>query len=207
MIPLVPMHGFLTTLVSLIALAACAKSAPQNRPSAPTDGSVPLATPPIARQNHRGGSATVTTAEIIHAGATVPEPEGTQSAPDTSLGWVHVLPRTSTPRFLPGGTTIAARLGVSFGVELILHGPPKLTILQLRTRVTHPRIANPTTGVARTVDEWDSPMNADIPRYMGWHFDNAWELVPGVWRIELLDGQQVLVSQDFTVEISSDLGS
>ena len=179
----------------------------QNGPSLPKNGPAlaSSALPTIvSKQGAKdteidSGSLAVLSAEILSAGATASSSKGTRSAPETSLGWVHLVPNNSDLHFLPGGTIIAAELGMSFGIKLILHGPPKMTIVPLRTRVTHPPITNSTSGVTTTVDEWDSPMNVGIPRYIGWSFDNSWELVPGVWVMELLDHQRPILAQQFTI--------
>jgi hypothetical protein len=171
-------------LILPLTLVACATTAPPKQSPAENVGAAP----------------TAVTADIVDAGATANEtPTGNVSASDTSAGFVHSLSAGYVPRFLPGGTAITARVGTRFGISLIVKGAPEGTIVPLRTRVTHPPISNPGTGKTTTVDEWDSPMNVGIPRYAGWAFDNRWEVVPGAWRIEILDGQRAIAGQDFTV--------
>ncbi len=46
-------------------------------------------------------------------------------------------------------------------------------------------------------------MNAGIPRYAGWSFDNPWELVSGRWVIELLDHHGPILRQEFTVVVNA----
>ncbi len=202
------MRTFAATLVSFCFLAGCAKSTTQNSQSLPK--SIPTqassATPTndkhAKEQGIQSGSFAALSAELLSAGATAPSSEGAQSAPETSQGWVHLVPNFTDPHFVPGGSSIAAKLGTSFGIEVILHGPPKMTVVQLRTRVTHPPMTNSASGVTNTVDEWDNPTNVGIPRYIGWSFDNSWELVSGVWVIELLDHQRSILEHEFTITIS-----
>jgi hypothetical protein len=35
--------------------------------------------------------------------------------------------------------------------------------------------------------------------YTGYSFDQAWEFVPGVWTLEVLQGKRLLASMSFTV--------
>jgi len=130
------------------------------------------------------------------------EVSGEMPAPQTGLGWVHVTPAKLDPTFVSEGPTVHAKLGTGFGIEVIVDGRPRLAMVQLRTRVTHPPLTNPGTGLTLTVDEWPSPMNAGILRYDGWSFDNPWELVAGSWVFELLDGERVLLRQEFTVDVT-----
>jgi len=144
------------------------------------------------------------TVEILAAGAVVAEHVATEPALATSTGVVSEVPLLWTPDFLPGGTEIRAHVGLSMGIEVVVKGPPFLTVVDLRTRVTHPPMTNPRTGLTSDREEWDSPMNAGYPRYAGWSFDNPWELVPGTWKIEILQGQRPLATQEFVVVVDAE---
>ncbi|HEY0781269.1 MAG TPA: DUF3859 domain-containing protein [Thermoanaerobaculia bacterium] len=144
------------------------------------------------------------TAEILGAGATVTTHVRDVAAPHTSSGHVHEVPAVWTPEFLPGGTAVQARLGTSMGIEVQVKGAPLGSIVTLRTRVTHPPLTNPATRRTTTRDEWTTEMNALIPRYAGWAFAEPWELVPGRWTIELLQGDRTIASQDFEVTVAAD---
>jgi hypothetical protein len=76
---------------------------------------------------------------------------------------------------------------------------PGYPIILARMRVTHPPTTNPRTGNATTVDEWARPINAGIGRYSGWRFDETWEMVPGVWTMQVVYEGRVLVEQSFQV--------
>ena len=147
-------------------------------------------------------SAASPTAQIVSCGEIEgPVSARTIEASQTAAGYVNVMPELATPTFKPGCPNIEAQLGTRFGVQLIISGAWG-SIVPLATRVTHPEIRNPENGQATTVDQWSSPMNSRIPRYAGWSFDKPWELVPGRWRIEILDaGHTVLAAQDFMVTV------
>jgi hypothetical protein len=126
--------------------------------------------------------------------------ESDVAAPDTSLGHVHS--GRFDPTFVSEGPVVSAKLGTSFGIQVVIEGAPKMAVVALRTRVTHPPLTNPHTESTQTVDEWASPMNAGIPRYVGWSFDNPWELVGGAWVFELLDGERVILRQEFSLNVA-----
>jgi hypothetical protein len=143
-------------------------------------------------------------AKILGAGSVITEHTGERvAAPDTAAGSVGEVGTYWTPAFLAPPDQVRARLGTSIGMEVRVEGAEFLTIVPLRTRVTHPRIVDPKTGRATRVDEWDSPMNARFPRFTGWRFDNPWELVPGKWTIALVHEGRVIARQKFRVKVDS----
>ena len=150
-----------------------------------------------------GQDTTPVTAEIVNCGEIQGAPSvGTTAAPQTATGYVRTMPGEETPTFKPGCPNIEAAVGTRFGIQVVAKGAPGLKAVPLVTRVTHPEMRNPKSGEATTVDQWASPMNAGIPRVTGWSFDEPWELVPGRWRIEMLDeAGKVLAAKDFVVTV------
>jgi hypothetical protein len=139
-------------------------------------------------------------AKIVNCGEieTDDAPMEITKASKTDLGYVNVMPALESPKFKPGCPNIEAKLGTRFGIQVVVTAA-RLWVVPLVTRVTHPEIRNPASGRSASVDQWESPMNSGIPRYAGWRFDKPWELVPGRWRIEILDGEsRVIAAQDFT---------
>ena len=142
-------------------------------------------------------------AEIVECGEIEAiKPIDTTKAPDTGLGYVSVMQELERPKFKPGCPKVKAKLGTRFGIEVLVSSPGGQSIVALKTRVTHPAMRNPQTGPVTTVDQWESPMNAGIPRYAGWSFDKPWELVSGAWRMEILEADRVIASQDFAVTVA-----
>jgi len=128
-------------------------------------------------------------------------PVRTTEAPDTELGYVNVMHELEKPVFKSGCPHVSAAMGTRFGIELLVEGAKGQSIVPLTTRVTHPEMKHPGTGGVVTVDSWASPMNSGIPRYTGWKFDNRWELVPGKWTFDILDGEKVIATQEFEVSV------
>ncbi len=181
--------SFILTLfigLTVLSVSACSGKKAEE-PAAPT---LP---PPVAPQ---------ATAEILNCGEIQAHaPIDTTAAPNTGLGTVNVMHEHDIPKFKPGCPKINAKVGTRFGIHVLVSGHSGQSIIILKTRVTHPAITNPATGVATMVDEWQSPMNSGIARYAGWSFDKPWELVPGEWKMEILEGERVIAAQNFTVSI------
>jgi hypothetical protein len=157
-----------------------------------------------AAHHRTPADAPLVTAKILGAGSVITERiDERVSAPDTAEGSVGAVEADWTPEFLAPPEQVRARLGTSIGIQVRVEGAEFLALVPLRTRVTHPPIADPKTGKRIRVDEWDNPMNAGFPRYTGWRFDNPWELVPGKWTIALLHEGRVIAKQRFRVKVDS----
>jgi hypothetical protein len=144
------------------------------------------------------------TATILGAGSVIAQRTGERvAAPATTAGSVGELSALWTPEFLSAPNHVRARLGTSIGIQVRIEGPEFLTVVPLRTRVTHPPIADPNTGKTSRVDEWDNPMNAGFPRFTGWRFEHPWELVPGTWTIDVLHQGKVIARQKSRVKVDS----
>lgn len=186
------------------AFAMCACAARQPLAPAPPPAPVSVSTASPAGRPSRPApvaqalSSAPITATFVAVGEITAPTNGVIQAPGTSVGVVHKI--DVDPIFLASGqTTIAVQLGTQFGVEVLVEGAPHGQVVGLHTRVTHPPIKSPSATAATTVDEWFSPMNADIPRHTGWSFDNPWEIVPGHWQIEILYQGETLASQGFEI--------
>src|SRR5262245_5741493 len=91
------------------------------------------------------GPAVVAT--ILGAGSVITAHTGERvKAPDTAEGSVGEVEAYWTPEFLAPPEKVHARLGTSIGIQVRIDGPEFLDIVPLRTRVTHPPIADPNTG-------------------------------------------------------------
>jgi hypothetical protein len=107
----------------------------------------------------------------------------------TSTG-IHLVTQT---------TTVPARLGARFGIEFTLSGAPA-GLTTLRKVVTFPAgiVYPPSTTPIYSSDGAISVANGTVT-YTGWKFDDPWELVPGVWTIQIWDGDRKLAEQQFNV--------
>lgn len=98
---------------------------------------------------------------------------------------------------------IPARLGTAFGLHY------EISNLDLKdgetveiTKVTtHPRMKKPdgTVSASFTYVEKDTVKDGKSVAQTGYGFDHDYELVPGLWRIELKHKGKTLITQEFTV--------
>lgn len=150
---------------------------------------------------HPAGSAPKITAEVLDCGRILPSTTvATTEELQTVSGHVQVMDAYETPQFTGACDRLKVWNGAEFGIWVKAVGRPYGSTIPLKTRVTHPPITNPNTGNTQAVDEWDSPMDSGKPRFAGWVFEEPWELVPGVWKIEILSGDSIVASTDFLIE-------
>ena len=71
--------------------------------------------------------------------------------------------------------------------------------LEKVTLIPQPGIQNPNTGETKLRSESSFPTDAGAIHYAGYTFTYPWEIVPGVWTMELWDGDRKLASQSFNV--------
>ena len=95
-------------------------------------------------------------------------------------------------------TRIPAQLGTVFGFTYVLSGKPDEKPLPLRYVWTTPGITPPGMNtIFQEEFDWGCK-----PGSKGGHlirFEEDWELVPGVWTLKVLHGNNVLAQQSFTV--------
>lgn len=99
---------------------------------------------------------------------------------------------------LESTTTVPARLGVEFGFRYKIVGPTAGPVnLKNVTVIPPPGIRNPSTGNIILTSVFNQDRNVGGEYYRLYHMTDPWEVVPGVWRLELWDGDRNLVSQGF----------
>jgi hypothetical protein len=99
-------------------------------------------------------------------------------------------------------TVIPARDRTVFGAEFSIIGWPNGTRVPLKVvwRYPSPGIIDPRTSIAKMIDEYiDDSATIGTQHTWYWQLGGPETLLPGVWTIELWDGNRMLVSQDFTL--------
>jgi hypothetical protein len=98
-------------------------------------------------------------------------------------------------------TTVHARIGLEFGIQYVIVGLPKGAQVPIRIVNIYPKqgLRNPKTH--KTIRHTEIVRNKIIGDviYAGYGFENEWEIVPGVWKIELWHKNRKLAEQNFTV--------
>ena len=98
-------------------------------------------------------------------------------------------------------TTVHARIGVEFGIQYVIVGVPKGARVPIQIVNVYPKqgLRNPKTRETfRRVEIVRNKIIGDVV-YTGYAFENAWEIVPGVWKFELWHKNRKLAEQRFTV--------
>lgn len=118
-------------------------------------------------------------------------------APETTAGFTNVSSENLNIRWAQ--TIVPASLGISFGLRARAMDQP----LAARVRVTHPGFA----GSDRDQEIWDANLYPDSESAVFFSFVFDYEVVPGDWRLDLIDQTSgaVIFSQDFTVVPATEL--
>lgn len=67
-------------------------------------------------------------------------------------------------------------------------------------RIPSPGVLNPETGktVTEDVSFWDRRIGST--NYNAYGFAHDWEIVPGIWTLEIWDGDRKMTSQGFLIK-------
>lgn len=115
----------------------------------------------------------------------VPVESTLEPAPGTSLGYVESF--IGDPVLRVEGPQVPASLGTSFGFTVVTDRD----ISQARIETWLPGSTAP--------EVWNADLTANVPGYLGFSFDFETELIPGLWRIEVWEGEQMLSRVEFDV--------
>lgn len=98
-------------------------------------------------------------------------------------------------------TLIPAKLDTVIGLELVIVGAPRRAKVPLKMvwRYPEPGLLNPQTGLAKTSDEYSNTQQVGEPFPVFWGLMQEWELVPGVWTLEVWHGNRKLAAQEFNI--------
>lgn len=140
-------------------------------------------------------SAEIDHVDIVAYGIYTADETGT--GVNTAIGASRLL---GNIRHAATTTTVPAQLGVKFGFEYVIVGSPANGQATLTKVTIFPRAGLRVPG-SGPVYRTDYPLTRTIGsvQYTGYQFDNPWELVPGVWTLELWSGDRKLASKRFTV--------
>jgi hypothetical protein len=104
-------------------------------------------------------------------------------------------------KFVDKTDRVPARLGVQFGYRYKVIGEPAGAAVPLKfvTRYPEPGLKNPENGNRKLVDEFTQDRTIGDIHARGYGFDNAWEIVAGVWTFEVWYQDRMIRDQKFTV--------
>jgi hypothetical protein len=122
-------------------------------------------------------------------------------APDSAIGtrsYIDALHKATSVT-----TTIHPRPGLHFGFRFLIVGEPlgRQVTLDLVTNFPAPGLHQPGSAQAVQRDGYVQTARLGSESFIGYTFDEAWEMVPGVWKFEIWDqsSNRKLAEQSFTV--------
>ena len=146
-------------------------------------------------------AATVSGVAIINAGTYTAQ---SVSAPSRAgqLSPTGTVGTASNWHFVSNSTEVAGQVGTQFGVEFRIDGNPAGEGVTLHLVVKFPPqgIRNPNTGdMMHTANIAFPNLKIGALCLLGYGFDNAWEIVPGVWTAQIWYQDRMLAERTFTV--------
>ncbi len=104
------------------------------------------------------------------------------------------------PRLINDTVVVYGKNGVRFGVRYVLSGTSGPTLdLHLVIRFPAPGLRDPAAGKRYFESAQVLTIEAAAAYYWEYHFENDWEIVPGVWTFEFWSSETMLASQKFCV--------
>jgi hypothetical protein len=161
--------------------------------------------------------------EVTEYGLYATDTANSSAAPGTATGKID---QVSNIKLVQSTTTVPARLGVEFGFRYKIIGQPAAapapqagaTILGMQfgtqpatppsaavtlkyvTHIPKPGMRNPETGNVTLTNVFYQEHKVGEELYRLYRLTERWEIVPGVWTLEIWDGERKLLSQDFLVK-------
>ena len=137
--------------------------------------------------------------EITEAGIYKTELGARIASPGTASGTRGVL--TNNIRLVAPTTTVSAKQGVHFGFRYKLVGPPAGATASIHfvTIFPPPGLQNPAKPRVSEKSEYDFEATAGQSNYKDYSMDEAWEVVPGVWKFQIWYQGSLMAEQAFTL--------
>jgi hypothetical protein len=172
-------------LLLVLCVLAAAESAAAQTP-----------TPTVIEPSANVTGVTITHAGIYTAQTTSKLAEAGQESPTRTIG------TASDWRFVSDSTDVDGKVGTQFGIEFRIDGTPadQAVTIHLGLKFPPQGIRNPNTGdLLRTARVAFPDMKIGALCVVGYGFDNAWEIVPGAWTLQILYQDRVLAERTFVV--------
>ncbi len=121
-----------------------------------------------------------------------PGPQSPTGTVGTEVDW----------HFVSDSADVAGKVGTQFGIEFRIDGTPPGEGVTLHLALTFPPrgIRNPNTGdMLHTAKIAFPNLKIGALCLVGYGFDNAWEIVPGVWTAQIWYQDRMLAERTFTV--------
>jgi hypothetical protein len=166
---------------------------------------------------------TVERIDITEYGIYTTETAATSAAPGTAAGKID---QVSNIKLVQSTATVPARQGVEFGFRYKIirqpavapppqagttilgmqigspPAPPPSAVVNLKyvTHIPKPGMRNPETGNVTLTSVFYQEHKVGEELYRLYRLTDRWEVVPGVWTLEIWDGDRKLLGRDFLVK-------
>ena len=136
--------------------------------------------------------------DLMEAGPFTAKLTGQPPAPGTPTGRSDTL---ADVVFDTAAARVPGKLGVQFGIRFSVVGAPANTAVSLREvwRLPPPGARDLAKNQTYLETSYEFPARIGESVVRGYGFDNAWEIVPGEWTIEIREGARNMLTRYFTV--------
>ena len=152
----------------------------------------------LASSGAYGQAAQVTRIDIVDYGIYTADNLAAQSVPGAASGTVTPI---ANIRLAASTRGVPAQQGVRFGFRYLIVGTPAGTIvpLHLVTIIPPPGVRNPSTQQLKTRGEFDWTARIGAQSARLYDLTHEWEVVPGVWTLQIFHQGRKLADESFTV--------
>lgn len=128
---------------------------------------------------------------LVETGERIPEATAPTGAIEPATNFTNIETTEEVP----------ARIGVEFGLEYQIAGEPEGADVTLEFLVTYSDagIADSESPMPLRETRYELPKPIGEPVYLGYGFENDWELVPGRWTFEIWHDGRQLAEEHFSV--------
>ena len=138
--------------------------------------------------------------EVIEAGFYTAQNTGkTRDAPGSALGHDSTI---TNIKFLKHAPQDSARVGVRFGVRFRTFGHPQNAKVVLRSvwKIPAPGIKNPKNNNVYRQSTVKFTTHIGTAHLRGYSFEEPWEVVRGVWTLQIWQGERKLLERSITIQ-------
>jgi hypothetical protein len=103
-------------------------------------------------------------------------------------------------RFVDFKSEIPGELGISFGIQYIIHSVPKGQPFRVTGVITYPGkgLVSPNGEIYKSSQE-DMIVKLGEKNFYGFGFDKPWEIIPGEWKFQIKHKDAVLAQKTLVV--------
>ncbi|MCB1497473.1 MAG: DUF3859 domain-containing protein [Bauldia sp.] len=147
---------------------------------------------------HAADGATVERIDVLDTGVYTVEAGAVTADPDAPGGEITAVPVATN---VEATTEITGKLGLEFGLRYVIVGTPEGSDVPLDFVIRYPTDGLKDPAEAEPILETRFSRDKAIGEtlYLGYGFENDWEIVPGTWTFEIAHDGKTLVTQAFTV--------